>query len=82
MVELNKIAGAVLTIAGSALWRWNPVRMGTLFKGWTQSMFSGKRITQPDRLRKETEKIMRSYDPCILCSAHTVVIDRRKPSQD
>jgi sulfhydrogenase subunit alpha len=28
----------------------------------------------PDFLRKETEKIVRSYDPCISCSAHMVVI--------
>jgi coenzyme F420-reducing hydrogenase alpha subunit len=36
----------------------------------------------PDQLRKEAEKIIRSYDPCISCSAHTVIIDRRKSSQD
>jgi coenzyme F420-reducing hydrogenase alpha subunit len=38
--------------------------------------------SQPDYLRKETEKIIRSYDPCISCSAHTVIIDRRNLSQD
>jgi coenzyme F420-reducing hydrogenase alpha subunit len=38
--------------------------------------------SQPDHLRKETEKIIRSYDPCISCSAHTVIIDGRKSSED
>jgi sulfhydrogenase subunit alpha len=38
--------------------------------------------SQPDHLRKETEKIIRSYDPCISCSAHTLIIDRRGSSQD
>jgi sulfhydrogenase subunit alpha len=28
----------------------------------------------PDFLRKETEKIVRHYDPCISCSAHMVVV--------
>jgi sulfhydrogenase subunit alpha len=37
---------------------------------------------QADYLRKETEKIIRSYDPCISCSTHTLIIDRRKPSLD
>jgi coenzyme F420-reducing hydrogenase alpha subunit len=37
--------------------------------------------SQPDHLRKEIEKIIRSYDPCISCSVHTVFIDRRKSSQ-
>ncbi len=31
---------------------------------------------RPDYLRKETEKIIRSYDPCISCSVHTIVIDK------
>jgi sulfhydrogenase subunit alpha len=34
--------------------------------------------SQPDHLRKETEKIIRSYDPCISCSAHMLIIDRSK----
>ncbi len=38
--------------------------------------------SRPDHLRKETEKIIRSYDPCISCSAHTLVIDRKGASQD
>jgi sulfhydrogenase subunit alpha len=29
---------------------------------------------QPEYIRKETEKIIRSYDPCISCSAHVVVL--------
>jgi sulfhydrogenase subunit alpha len=37
--------------------------------------------SRPDYLRKETEKIIRSYDPCISCSAHTVIIDRRVASR-
>ncbi len=38
--------------------------------------------SRPDHLRKETEKIIRSYDPCISCSAHTLIIDRRGSRQD
>jgi sulfhydrogenase subunit alpha len=29
---------------------------------------------QPDHLRKETERIIRSYDPCISCSAHLATL--------
>jgi sulfhydrogenase subunit alpha len=35
-----------------------------------------------DHLRKETEKIIRSYDPCISCSAHRVIIDRKGSGQN
>ncbi len=38
--------------------------------------------SRPDYLRRETEKIIRSYDPCISCSVHTIVIDRRGANQD
>jgi coenzyme F420-reducing hydrogenase alpha subunit len=45
--------------------------------------FSVTHVTnEPDYLRKETEKIIRSYDPCISCSAHTVILDKSCASQD
>ncbi|MDA8104828.1 MAG: hypothetical protein M0Z71_05555 [Nitrospiraceae bacterium] len=31
-----------------------------------------------DFLRKESEKIVRSYDPCISCSVHLVVREAKK----
>ena len=31
-----------------------------------------------DFLRKESEKIVRSYDPCISCSVHLVVREENK----
>jgi sulfhydrogenase subunit alpha len=38
--------------------------------------FTVKHIGSPtDFLRQETEKIIRSYDPCISCSAHMVTIE-------
>jgi coenzyme F420-reducing hydrogenase alpha subunit len=38
--------------------------------------FVASRIgSPPDFLRKETEKIVRNYDPCISCSAHMVVVE-------
>ncbi len=33
---------------------------------------------RPDQLRTEIEKIIRSYDPCISCSAHVIVIDKKR----
>ena len=45
--------------------------------------FAGTHIgSRPDHLRKEVEKIIRSYDPCISCSVHMLTIDRRKSNQD
>jgi sulfhydrogenase subunit alpha len=45
--------------------------------------FAGTHIgIRPDHLRKEAEKIIRSYDPCISCSVHMMTIDRGKSSQD
>jgi sulfhydrogenase subunit alpha len=39
-------------------------------------VFATNHIGSPNEfLRKETEKIIRSYDPCISCSAHMVTID-------
>jgi coenzyme F420-reducing hydrogenase alpha subunit len=41
--------------------------------------FAGKHIgSHSDYIRKETEKIIRCYDPCISCSAHTIIIDTGK----
>jgi sulfhydrogenase subunit alpha len=38
--------------------------------------FAASHIGSPNEfLRKETEKIVRSYDPCISCSTHTVTIE-------
>jgi sulfhydrogenase subunit alpha len=37
--------------------------------------------SQSDHLRKETEKIIRSYDPCISCSVHTVFVDRKESTE-
>lgn len=39
--------------------------------------FAAAHVTdRTDQLRKEIEKIIRSYDPCISCSAHALVFDR------
>jgi sulfhydrogenase subunit alpha len=41
--------------------------------------FAGMHIgSQSDHLRKEVEKVIRSYDPCISCSVHMLTIERRK----
>jgi sulfhydrogenase subunit alpha len=32
---------------------------------------------QPEYIRRETEKIVRSYDPCISCSAHVLVLKEK-----
>jgi coenzyme F420-reducing hydrogenase alpha subunit len=40
------------------------------------SDFIQNHIDKPvDFLKKESEKIVRSYDPCISCSVHLVVIE-------
>ncbi len=44
--------------------------------------FATKHISSPsDYLKKETEKIIRNYDPCISCSAHAVIIHSRKETE-
>lgn len=41
--------------------------------------FAERNITrEPDYLKKETEKTIRNYDPCISCSVHAVIIDTLK----